>query len=220
VIVEVETPRAVGEAVRSLLRAPLVPSAVELCWAGEITCGRLAVLFEGVPAGASAQAEQAAALLADHGRARVVPEASFDREWSSVALCLDHGNGGGSAQRGAGISLELSDVVGRVPELIEAVRAVARERSLPVRIGGHAGLGVLGATYAGDDAAGQIAAVTELRRRLSPETSVVIRQAPPGVKRAIDVWGDPGDALALMRRVKGRFDPQGTLSPGRFVGGL
>jgi glycolate oxidase FAD binding subunit len=41
---------------------------------------------------------------------------------------------------------------------------------------------------------------------------------PPGIKRRIEVWGDAGDGLLLMRRVKERFDPQQTLNPGRFVG--
>jgi glycolate dehydrogenase FAD-binding subunit len=42
----------------------------------------------------------------------------------------------------------------------------------------------------------------------------------PGVKRGIDVWGPPSDAQPLMVRIKQRFDPEGTLNPGRFVGGI
>jgi len=34
------------------------------------------------------------------------------------------------------------------------------------------------------------------------------------------VWGPPGDAIGLMRRVKRQFDPDRQLSPGRFVGGI
>jgi FAD/FMN-containing dehydrogenase len=34
------------------------------------------------------------------------------------------------------------------------------------------------------------------------------------------VWGDAGEGLGLMRRVKAAFDPHGVFAPGRYVGGL
>jgi glycolate oxidase FAD binding subunit len=48
--------------------------------------------------------------------------------------------------------------------------------------------------------------------------SALVQEAPPEVKAVADVWGPVGDALGLMRRVKQRFDPTRTMSPGRFVG--
>lgn len=50
--------------------------------------------------------------------------------------------------------------------------------------------------------------------------SLVVLQASPELKRTVDVWGPIGDALPLMQRVKGQFDPAGIMSPGRFVGGI
>jgi glycolate oxidase FAD binding subunit len=49
----------------------------------------------------------------------------------------------------------------------------------------------------------------------------VVLDAPEAVREAIDPWGeaDPGQ-LALMRRVKERFDPHGTCNRGLFVGGI
>jgi len=47
-----------------------------------------------------------------------------------------------------------------------------------------------------------------------------ILQAPSRLKQALDVWGYPGNALALMRKLKQQFDPQSLLSPHRFVGGI
>jgi glycolate oxidase FAD binding subunit len=35
-----------------------------------------------------------------------------------------------------------------------------------------------------------------------------------------DAWGQPGDALPVMRALKQQFDPHGTLNAGRFVGGI
>jgi glycolate oxidase FAD binding subunit len=64
------------------------------------------------------------------------------------------------------------------------------------------------------------ATLTLLRSVLEPAGSLVILQCPPEMKSQVDVWGSPGDTLSLMRRVKQQFDPEGTLNPGRFVGGI
>ena len=50
--------------------------------------------------------------------------------------------------------------------------------------------------------------------------TLVALGCPVAVKRGLDVWGAPSDAQPLMVRVKQRFDPGGTLNPGRFVGGI
>jgi glycolate oxidase FAD binding subunit len=49
--------------------------------------------------------------------------------------------------------------------------------------------------------------------------SLVILRCPPDME-PLDAWGDAGDGLPLMRRLKHEFDPRGTLNPGRFVGGI
>ena len=50
--------------------------------------------------------------------------------------------------------------------------------------------------------------------------TLVALACPVAIKRGFDVWGPPSDAQPLMVRVKQRFDPDGTLNPGRFVGGI
>ena len=50
--------------------------------------------------------------------------------------------------------------------------------------------------------------------------TVVALGCPLAVKRGLDVWGPPSDAQPLMVRVKQRFDPDGNLNPGRFIGGI
>ena len=50
--------------------------------------------------------------------------------------------------------------------------------------------------------------------------TLVVLAGPEDLKARFDVWGSPGDALPLLQRVKQQLDPRGTLSPGRFVGGL
>jgi glycolate oxidase FAD binding subunit len=50
--------------------------------------------------------------------------------------------------------------------------------------------------------------------------TLVALGCPLAVKRGLDVWGPTSDAQPLMVRIKQRFDPDGTLNPGRFVGGI
>ena len=49
---------------------------------------------------------------------------------------------------------------------------------------------------------------------------LLVEELPASVKCGRDVFGDPGDRLPLMRALKQRFDPAGTLNPGRFQGCL
>ena len=58
--------------------------------------------------------------------------------------------------------------------------------------------------------------------------SVVVEQCPLALKRELDVWGDLSSGMdpevdsgmEIMRRLKNKFDPNRTLNPGRFIGGL
>ena len=54
----------------------------------------------------------------------------------------------------------------------------------------------------------------------SAEGYALVEQAPLRAKAGLDVWGDPGPALHLMRRLKDRMDPNRILNPGRYVGGI
>lgn len=62
--------------------------------------------------------------------------------------------------------------------------------------------------------------LSELRDELEANSgSLAAFHQPTGMAR-LDTWGQPGDALPLMRAVKNKFDPGNTLNPGRFVGGI
>jgi glycolate oxidase FAD binding subunit len=57
------------------------------------------------------------------------------------------------------------------------------------------------------------------RRREATGGSMVILGNSPAAQ-GLDAWGDPGDAIGVMRSLKKQLDPKGTLNPGRFVGGI
>lgn len=49
---------------------------------------------------------------------------------------------------------------------------------------------------------------------------LVFDRCPHEYKSGIDVWDGAGQELEISRRMKGQFDPSGTLNPGRFVAGI
>lgn len=67
----------------------------------------------------------------------------------------------------------------------------------------------------------QIEALTALRAELVRlEGTLIVQQCPVEIKEQLDVWGTLKDAFFLMQLIKQKFDPAGTLNPGRFVGTL
>ena len=46
----------------------------------------------------------------------------------------------------------------------------------------------------------------------------VIERCSPEIKKTLDVFGQLGPELEIMRRLKSEFDPGRNLSPGRFAG--
>ncbi|MGN6474288.1 MAG: FAD-binding oxidoreductase [Mycobacteriales bacterium] len=116
---------------------------------------------------------------------------------------------GGRPWDGTPVGLKVTHRVGATGA---ALAAVARE--IPeARIRAYVGSGVV-LVGVGQ---GDLAALERLRRVIGElDGQVVVASAPDEVKRDIDVWG-PVRGIAVMQRIKDQFDPDGRLSPGRFV---
>lgn len=64
------------------------------------------------------------------------------------------------------------------------------------------------------------AVLSDLRHELEHDGgSLAVFRHPANMER-LDAWGQPGDALPLMRAVKNQFDAKNTLNPGRFIVGI
>jgi glycolate oxidase FAD binding subunit len=89
------------------------------------------------------------------------------------------------------------------------------------RVRGFGGESVTQATgimLAGFPAAAALS-LPQLRHELEEAGgSLMVLKQPAGAK--VDCWGSLPDSLPLMREIKRRFDPEGILSPGRFLGGI
>ncbi|GIE50645.1 glycolate oxidase [Amorphoplanes nipponensis] len=105
------------------------------------------------------------------------------------------------------VGMKLTVPLSRVPDLL----------GLGAAVRGSAGTGVL---YADVPVASAPAVVERLRAAaVRAGGHAVVLTAPPAVREVVDMWG-PVAGLALMRRVKDRFDPEHRFAPGRFVGGI
>jgi glycolate oxidase FAD binding subunit len=213
VALEVRRPADACAAVGRLLRATVEPSAVELAWPEPAAPGRLTVLLEGIRPGVEARVAATADLLGAGAQGGVAdPDAPAPR-LGALPWPAD----GGGPVVGVKAACPPAELDGAVGDLWAAADAAG----VGCRLTAHAGSGVLRAAlpWAGTDALA--AALAAARRGLVARGgSLVLVEAPVELKRAVEVWGPAGDALELMRRVKRRFDPEGRLAPGRFVGGI
>jgi len=213
VTLQVERPEQAGEAVRRLLRSTLVPSAIELTWYGR--SGRLTVVIEGIRPGVEAQAAAAAGLLGEVGETEVLGPGATE-----VALSQLDASPWEKAEVGIKVAVPPAELPGALTDLQAGWLGHGR-------VAAHAGTGVLQVGLAGPDlgSADQVEAfvgvVAKARAALAArQGTLVVAGAPPALKRVVDAWGPPGDAVELMRRVKRQFDPDRQMSPGRFVGGI
>jgi glycolate oxidase FAD binding subunit len=216
----VERPEQAGEAMRRLRGTALEPSAVELTVDEFGWPGRLTVLFEGIQPGVEAQAAAAAELLGRVGEAAVAGPGGVEAALNQL---------GARPFEKAEYALKATFPPAELAGVLDDLAGTGRRWS-GGPISAHAATGVLwvaSAAREGDLPADSpafpmaVAAIRELRKRVAARGGrLVLVKAPPELKRAVDVWGPPGDTIGLMRRVKERFDPDRRLSPGRFVGGI
>jgi glycolate oxidase FAD binding subunit len=220
VTLAVDGPAQAGEAVGRLQGTALEPSAVELTVDEWGWPGRLTVVFEGIQPGVEAQAAAAAELLGRVGEATVAGPGGVEAALNQL---------GARPFEKAEYALKATFPPAELAEVLADLDETERRWS-GGSLSAHAATGVLwlaSAAREGDLPADSpafpmaVAAIRGQRERLAARGgSLVLVKASPELKRAVDVWGPPGDAVGLMRRVKERFDPDRRLSPGRFVGGI
>jgi glycolate oxidase FAD binding subunit len=191
-------PAALAGAAATLARLPLEADCLDVAWRDG--SGRVLVRFGG------AAAERQAGAVVDRLRAAgledVHASADDDALWSAQR----------DGQRSSdGAVLKVS---GRPADLS---RVLAAAHDAGGRVVGRAALGLHWVTLDGDDLQARVEAV---RAALAPR-QCTLQDAPEAVRAAVAPWGEPDPgALAVMRRVKERFDPARIFNPGSFVGGI
>jgi glycolate oxidase FAD binding subunit len=224
-----------GEAARQVVRSPLMPTALDLLNAPaaralyfpglpDVGDGYLLAALGTAPGGAAdRQRSELARIFRAAGADEIVDfgDAMSPAFWSQVAERPSEWLGLGAIR--VKIAVPISQV-GRIVRAIEERGDAVGQRPA---IGGRAGSGVLHATWnvpeAGFEGRGVaerlgLGELRELARSLGG--SLVLEDCPRALKDELDVWGDVGPSLVLMKRLKAALDPRGTMNPGRFVGGI
>jgi glycolate oxidase FAD binding subunit len=203
-----------GESLQDLVLAiqdcNMVPTGVQIRAAGSPTENDpdgVDVRFEGTGAGCEAQIEQTLRMASGARRIEVPADVWNARStlWSGLepsALC------------------KFSVLPTDLGSFLNSLKNISEPLSLRWRLVAQA-VGVGHLRLEGNDNATLISALEKLRTQLEARGgSLVILRCPLEIKSKIDVWGSAGDALPLMKSIKARFDPTGTLNPGRFIGGI
>jgi glycolate oxidase FAD binding subunit len=223
VVLDCDGPQAAAAALLGAASSTLVPSAAELDWPGAGAPVRVAVLFEGGPAGVAQRAARLRDLVAKIAGAQA-PATGAGTEADGRLRADDTPPpwwGRGAAAAPDGTVLRIAFWASRLADVLGTIRAAAATAGLDPAVSGSGAAGVLHAAVPPDAPPGAVAQfVSGLRAALpAGRSSAVVLHAPAQVAAAVDLWG-PVPSAGLMRSVKDQFDPEHRMAPGRFAGGI
>jgi len=222
VVLTASTPAPLCNLAVHIIASTLEPTILDIM---SLRTGGLYVMatrFEMEPESAN---EQAATLIemakAETGSLRnndiqIVQDEPEERLWRQVAVDFPLASDAPNA-----LIVKASILPTEIASWLASLEQTAQRENLTLRWRAHAGHGLIFARLAGDEAA-LVTAVAQLRTAASAgQGSLVVLDASPTLAGKVDVWGSlPEQTFEVMRRLKLRFDPNYTLNPGRFVGGL
>jgi len=230
VVADVASAQDAQAAVQDMVHSQLMASAVELDW--DDGHGRVGVQIEGHADAAAGCADEARDLLGSGATHEERPPGWWDEEpqWTAALLKVTHEIAGlprlldaiARSEQASGLRAALRGspavgvgLVGLRSNTDSSGDARAGSASGDAGSAGHTG------DPSGDGLADAVARFTESLRddAASFGGSVVLLEAPTGVRERVDPWG-PVSGIDLMRAVKAQFDPGRLLAPGRFVGGI
>jgi glycolate oxidase FAD binding subunit len=217
--------------VQRVMRSPLGPASIavldaeaagRLDGAPEVgnAGGLLVVQVAGFEKAVARVVAEIAEYCREGGRATVVEgEAEVGRIWSDVRELAD-------ATDPRQPVLKVAVPPARSVEALARLGEAARSAGLGMRAAVYAGSGLVYGRFEpadwGEAELDRLAGLVREARAFAVAGggSLVVEAAPVGLKQRVDSWGEIGPALGLMRSLKAKLDPTGTLNPGRYVGGI
>ena len=164
------------------------------------------VRFAGTEAGVAAQGETLRKLAAP-----AIETAAGDTVWQAQQELWSSPDSAAIAKFSV-LQASVAKVCDRIHQLAESAGA---RWSVVVQ---GTGLGWLRIEASSAPALHQVLHTLRPELELARGSLVVLHR--PAAMPAIDAWGSSGDAFQVMLSLKKQFDPQSTLNPGRFIGGI
>ncbi len=176
---------------------------------GQDEPGALDILFEGTPLGLAAQE---AALRTLVGNAQVSD--GTPGVWDARQELWSRGADTDIDATIGKLSILPADLATTVGHIAETAARAGADWTAVIQAPGLGMIRLVGAVASVHGALRELRSAIERRNG-----SLVVLRQPAGESR-LEAWGSPGDALPLMRSLKQRLDPHGTLNAGRFVEGI
>lgn len=177
----------------------------------------LAVRLGGRPRALERLTDETVRTSRRHGASKVETldgDAALDL-WKNIA---DFGWTGESLPE---VVIRTSLVPNRVQTFIDTINSSSNGMTASsVASPGYGNVMVFWRSQSGAELLNNSRAVIQATRTLAGklEGSAIIERCPVELKSELDVWGEVGDAIEIMRRMKQQYDPNGILNPGRFIG--
>ena len=196
------TPETLNQLMLAIQASKLTFTGLQL--RAQPASAQLDVRFDGTAAGIEAQIKQVAQIAG-----ATAPSEAAAGAWTSHQTIWE----------GAPLIAKFSVLPAQLAEVCASAERVAKARSLSWTVVAQAaGAGYLRLNGA---EAGLRASLPNLADEVGKiGGTLVVLACPLALKRGFDVWGPTSDTQPVMVRIKQRFDPNGTLNPGRFLGGI
>ncbi len=204
----VPTFAVLDQSVYTLFNSTLAPTAIQIRAATD-TYPQIDVQFEGLSGAVDAQINRCIHLLPNGQQVNTPEDVGHVRQqlWQS----------GLTASSLIGKISNLPAVPGQLCTILQRLNK-AHHLTWQLVMQGY-GVGLVRLDAENDETL--VSVLSVLRAELAKqEGALVVLDAAQQIKERVGVWGDVGDVLPLMKRVKEQFDERQVLNPGRFVGGI
>lgn len=206
---------AIATFAHQLLQSSLTPVAADLAIDSEPTVATLGIRFQTIPESITAQIQHIKTWAASTPLSVKELSSSSEAQWWQQGQALAE-----STSESEAVFCQVGILPALAVSVMDQMRHSALTHSMQLQGRLHIASG-LGKLRLCGPVSEYKTVLTELRSQCERAGGYLsVLAAPQSLKQTFDLWGYSGNALAAMRTLKKRFDPEGCLNTGRFVGGI